>query len=805
MTPGRHRAHIDLLRLRKVARLASPFPALALMVLLGVIPSLIAAEPAPPQSAPVGLAGTYAFVGDSDGAKAPESLRITLTFSEGTVLLESTPADPRYRDSGSYEFNAGVLDRFVLPRLGRFVSKGKVTRQANVLTLPFKLLGSGAGTSTWRIPGCQLESIQPVLDDILKKAERRVPPEVRSFLRQSVRPGAYEAADSMRLGTSMNLAGYVPEGIWLLAHAAKLTEDPHVLNNLAHALNQDAEYSAARQLLSAAQCASPGNPFILNNLAYANFQMNRLDEAEMAELKAVSLAPEPEYLWSMCKILHANHKPGDAQRYCDQAMQAGIMKILHPKMGKSGSGGSGSANEGGDRPPGPDEPPEMKPPKGNEDEGMENAPDADPDSTIIGQIGKRDRANDQQPPKPYQFPPNPKPLAEVSKAAGEWVGHWEGQKVTGCIKRTRDFGEGMAKTRVKENICHYAQQLSFDVDASGRIHGEGEALYVFYGKADQYATMMMPLPMPPGGFFATFPGGYRTRKFKVEGVLTPNGTVYIGGRPEKPMYLLNVYMFQKIYGWNVFPPPAGEPAKPGVLSIGKQGDRWTMEATRYNTVSGMKYETLIYKTDQKFEMVKGCKIYCQLEPIKGQKSASLDKIKCEASVGPVTIEGNQEELGVKVNMAGLKLTAGANYGKPGALGKLVKEEATAGCGGFEDESLRSAGTESVGAGAAGMGFSNQRNPITGDETFSFGVDLAPKLPEVDLGRGAKGSNSLGWSAKLVVDSHCGIGAKFSLMQKTSVKEGAEGELGGMKAGASCSSGMTTSMSATAWAGSNIVD
>ncbi len=45
---------------------------------------------------------------------------------------------------------------------------------------------------------------------------------------------------------------------------------------------------------------------------------------------------------------------------------------------------------------------------------------------FIGQIGKRDRAHDQKEPKPFEFPSNPKPLAELSKAAGQWVGHWEG-------------------------------------------------------------------------------------------------------------------------------------------------------------------------------------------------------------------------------------------------------------------------------------------------------------------------------------------------------------------------------------------
>jgi tetratricopeptide (TPR) repeat protein len=257
----------------------------------------------------------------------------------------------------------------------------------------------------------------------------------------------------MRLGTSITMAGYATEAVWLLAHAAKMTEDPHVLNNLAHALNLDADHANARQLLLAARCGSSDNPLIYNNLAYTNYQMSRFEEAEMAERKAVSLAPEPEYLWSLCKILNAENRPGEAQRYCNQAMTAGIKGILYPPgtKGKEGPGKGGPDDSGeAEKPPGrDDEGGDFTPPASNEDEGMENVPDADPDATIIGQIGKRDRAHDQKPPKPFEFPSNPKPLAELSKAAGQWVGHWEGYKVTGCIKRTRDFGNGLAKTRVK--------------------------------------------------------------------------------------------------------------------------------------------------------------------------------------------------------------------------------------------------------------------------------------------------------------------------------------------------------------------
>jgi len=364
----------------QIIRTITKVSIVVLAVFLSDLPQVAAADN---PAAPLTVEGTYTFLTDSDGAKAPGSVQISVTFGEGKVLLNSAPADPRYKDEGSYEFKSGTLVKLVLPHVGKFVAAGKVLRQENTLIIPFKLLSGGAGTSTWKIPACRAESIQPLLESIIKKTEQRIPFEVQAFLRQSIRPGPDGAVDYMRLGTSISMAGYATEAVWLLAQAAKMTEDPHVLNNLAHALNKEGP-------------------------------------------------------------------------------------------GKGGPGDSGEA----DKPPGrDDEGEDLKPPASNEDEGMENVPDADPDSTIIGQIGKRDREHDQKPPKPFEFPSNPKPLAELSKAAGQWGGHWEGYKVTGCIKRTRDFGSGLAKTRVKENICHYAKSLSFDVDEHGKIKGEGEVLY----------------------------------------------------------------------------------------------------------------------------------------------------------------------------------------------------------------------------------------------------------------------------------------------------------------------------------------
>jgi len=362
------------------------------------------------------------------------------------------------------------------------------------------------------------------------------------------------------------------------------------------------------------------------------------------------------------------------------------------------------------------------------------------------------------------------------------------------------FRAGARHHARKENICHYAQRLSFDVDEKGKITGEGEALYVFYGKADNKATMFMPLLLPPGGFFATFQGGYRIRKFQVEGVVTPDGTVYIGGRPEKPMYLLNVYMLQKIYGWNVFPPPADDPGKPGLLQTGKRGEFWTMEAERYNTVSGMNYETLIFKTDEKFNMAKGCKIFCSQEPLDVKTSGDkLGELKCEFGAGPVKIEGNNEELEAEIDTGLFKVKAGAKYGKPGDLGRLIREERTSGC---EDAPEGEAGTMKLEATRASLGFTNERNPITGDETFQIGIIEFPSNFGVGPVKG-----EIKQSLTLVVNSRCGVGARYSV--KTKVGAEAEAEFGGMeelgvdgmKACANCGKEKETSV--TVWAGNNL--
>jgi len=83
----------------------------------------------------------------------------------------------------------------VLPHAGKFVSAGKVLRREAHLFLSFQVAEWGYGTtSTWKIPACRAESIQPLIGAI-KKTEQQIPFDVQAFLRQSIRPGPDAALD----------------------------------------------------------------------------------------------------------------------------------------------------------------------------------------------------------------------------------------------------------------------------------------------------------------------------------------------------------------------------------------------------------------------------------------------------------------------------------------------------------------------------------------------------------------------------------------------------------------------------------
>jgi len=805
---------------------------------------LVAARAGPGTPSPLGLPsqvsqleGTYTFLKDSDGAVPPAGVKILLAFSKGNVVLVSDPPEQAYTDSGTYQFQSGTLQRLVLPRLGKFVSSGSVSLQYGVLTLPFKLLSGGMGSSQWSAPASTssadttLATLRKIAQRVRSRFDLNLDPSIKGQILASITTSGQDRWQSfLDIGTDLSLAGQVDEAIWTLAQGVELKpDDPQLVNNFGHVLGLAFDNEDAHAVLLAARELDPQNYYVLANLAYTAYQLKRYDEAELAEQAAVAGNPIPENYWSLCKILTAKHD-ARANEACQQAQELGIVDILHPGASKPSGGGGGGGGGGSqapppDMPPGPDNaPPDDRPdlqaPASNEDQGAAGAATVDPDSNIYGQIGKRNPALDQKPPKPYHFPAA---QGEINK---EWVGHWEGYKVTGCIHRTRQFGQGLATTYVHENICHYAQKLSLDVTEDGAVSGKGEAVYVFYGKADNMMGMMVPLPMPPGGFFATFPGGYRVRKFEVRGQVEPDGSVFVGGRPEKEMYLLNVYEFQKIYGWNVFPPPENDPGAPGELRISKQGARWVMIGERTNKVSGMRYETTVFKSDRPFSMAKGCTILC---PQGGLDKNTKKECQYSLKGGPVQIssDGNDltatvqgggvmasvsstgaaggkveaggagaginvgaggETLGGDISLGGLGVSAEANYGKPGELQKAMAAEKMAGC----STAGPKVGTMKFGMTAGNAGWSVSRNPISGDETFSIGGSASMGG---SLGRTQTKASA---DVRLIVSSKCGVMTTFKV---TASKKKAN-ELG--PAGRECSQSVSLERTMV-WGQSNIAE
>jgi hypothetical protein len=181
------------------------------------------------------------------------------------------------------------------------------------------------------------------------------------------------------------------------------------------------------------------------------------------------------------------------------------------------------------------------------------------------------------------------------------------------------------------------------------------------------------------------------------------------------------------------------------------------------------------------------------------------------SAGPVEIKGNGNVIEAsakisagegeeKMDIAEVKVEA--NYGKPGAIQEAMEKEAMAGCASSEEgESGEEPGSLKAHAKILNFGYSVERNPIAGDETFGLGVIEAngPSF-EKEVG-GVKGGVTPKASFQLVVNSHCGFGMKWEVKAEAGAE--VEREMGETSVGVVCT--QEASVEGTAWAGSNITD
>ncbi len=95
------------------------------------------------------LIGTWDFVKDSDGGAAEPGVKVTLTFSEGTMEFAAAGEGQNITDSGPYSLSGNSIT-FSLPQLGKSADGQRYSKIGNMLVLPFKVYSDGSGTSTWQ-------------------------------------------------------------------------------------------------------------------------------------------------------------------------------------------------------------------------------------------------------------------------------------------------------------------------------------------------------------------------------------------------------------------------------------------------------------------------------------------------------------------------------------------------------------------------------------------------------------------------------------------------------------------------------
>jgi len=96
--------------------------------------------------------GSYSFVSDSDGGKAGKGSSVTLTFTNGSAVLNAVKPGENFNDQGTYRVS-GNLITISLPQLGVEVNRQPFTLTGTTLVLPFKVFSEGDGSSTWTASG----------------------------------------------------------------------------------------------------------------------------------------------------------------------------------------------------------------------------------------------------------------------------------------------------------------------------------------------------------------------------------------------------------------------------------------------------------------------------------------------------------------------------------------------------------------------------------------------------------------------------------------------------------------------------
>ncbi len=684
-------------------------------------------------------AGSWKFVQDSDGGKPKAGAVISITLAgNGSAAVRATQPGETIEDAGNWSWE-GKLVTIEFKEMEMGCRSKPFSVNGDVLTLPFKVLGSGDGVSVWRRdqslrqetaakPPKAEEDLSALLRRTLAESEqqknekqRRNLDSLAALALTDVKGGLAEAYYVQAVTFFMK--SYHNEAWYGFAKAANLQPANGVyLNNLAMVLMEKGKIDDALSILRLATTWFPDLDPLWGNLAAAYFKAGDPEKAETAVKRAMSLSPQTglyKYLYG--KILAQKGRSQEAKKYFEQAWllgYAGSGREGEPTGGSSGaSAAPGTSTKTGDS--------------------------SDPQSA-----GTPAAANST---KPRPAPRKTGSDDEKKKFPPEWVGHYEAQYVRArsgedAKEANTQFGQGMTRTNINLQTLACAKEFSMDISPTGNITGRGNVMYVYQGKAASPIAGLVPatVAVGPGGFSSNLKGGFQHRDWSFSGTVDVDGNVEIQGMPSGQLDLLNVGKWQKISTWSPLPPDGPGAAMKGpfhmTLATGSESGPYIRVDQRLDLndrlIRSVHYQAFIVKSDK--PITPDCKM------------DKAPEATCPAS----------EYLKTKVGMSsgqGLTVEASTNYQK-GKDGVESASETTTKMGN-DLVNIDSTGKISGEVSKGMFTGSTEFSPSDGSYAVSVGVgvDTGSVLKDAPAGISQK--------IELVYDSKCGWGLKGTMGAK----------------------------------------
>lgn len=657
-----------------------------------------------------GIEGKYKLIKESNGKSPKSEAEIIMTFASSTFKIKATQPGQMVEDIGTYKKTGNnITITFKEMEQGR--QTGAFTLDNGTLTLPFKMLSDGKGSSIWQKVGTQAISTTVSTGSI--------PDIIKQNMENAKKKSKWcDKLDSRAAATSKQVKGglaeayyiqaslfyfkaYYAEAVYGFAKAAQLQPTNGLyLNNLAMVLMDMNKYSDAVVILKEVTHSFPNLASPWGNLAIAYLKTYNLAGADSAIRIAVRLAPDDGlYCYTDGKIQEERGREKEAQDNFEKAWDLGY---------------AGSGREGG---------------KSSNASVRKNNPPAKPNQTV---------------PKP----PKKNPQNEEKDKLAQWEGHYEAMSARARSGETAkeantNFGSGMASTTLNLQTLACAKEFSMDISKMGNINGNGKVMYVYQGGASGPIVGLAPASIAAanGGFTTNLKDGFQIRDWSFTGTVDEDGNVEINGMPQGELDLLNVGKWQKIKPWSPLPPDAPGAAMKGPFHMRMVMDEKLgpyIQVDQYldlndKLIKKIHYQAYIVKTDK--EITPDCKY---VGPDAEPKCPASEFIKTKVAFTPL------EHINIEASNTYTK-------GKDGVQSQ-------------QEMAVNVAGDWSFGpplspvSGVASMEF-HQDNSM--EFTVGIGVDTEKFL------HGSPAS--LSEKLELIYDTKCGFGVKASAGAKMSSK------------------------------------